>query len=107
MRHTFNLEMTFERGSLILGGLLTSSKSYGEETLRIIFADPDNDKGDPKEEIISFDEDISWDEEIKRFTDAIRNSDKIKNGSIAQAIEIMELIEKIYKADNEWKRKYY
>ena len=106
-RHTFNLEMTFERGSLILGGLLTSSKSYGEETLRIIFADPDNDKGDPREEIISFEEDISWDEEIKRFTDAIRNSDKIKNGSIAQAIEIMELIEKIYKADNEWKRKYY
>ena len=107
LHSSFNLEMTFERGSLILGGLLTSSKSYGEETLRIIFADPDNDKGDPREEIISFEEDISWDEEIKRFTDAIRNSDKIKNGSIAQAIEIMELIEKIYKADNEWKRKYY
>ena len=106
-RHTFNLDITLKKGSLILGGLLTSSKSYGEETLKIIYADPDNDKGNPKEEVIHFDEDISWDMEIKRFTDAVRNSDKIKNGSIDQAIEIMDLIEKIYKADPVWKRKYY
>ena len=106
-RHTFNLDVTLKKGSLILGGLLTSSKSYGEETLKIIYADPDNDKGNPKEEIINFDEDISWDMEIKRFTDAVRNSDKIKNGSIDQAIEIMDLIEKIYKADPAWKKKYY
>ena len=106
-RHTFNLDITLKKGSLILGGLLTSSKSYGDETLKIIYADPDNDKGNPKEEIINFDEDISWDMEIKRFTDAVRNSDKIKNGSIDQAIEIMDLIEKIYKADPAWKKKYY
>ena len=106
-RHTFNLDLTLKKGSLILGGLLTSSKSYGDETLKIIYADPDNDKGNPKEEIINFDEDISWDMEIKRFTDAVRNSDKIKNGSIYQAIEIMDLIEKIYKADPAWKKKYY
>ena len=106
-RHTFNLDVTLKKGSLILGGLLTSSKSYGDETLKIIYADPDNDKGNPKEEIINFDEDISWDMEIKRFTDAVRNSDKIKNGSIYQAIEIMDLIEKIYKADPAWKKKYY
>ena len=106
-RHTFNLDVTLKKGSLILGGLLTSSKSYGDETLKIIYADPDNDKGNPKEEIINFDEDISWDMEIKRFTDAVRNSDKIENGSIDQAIEIMDLIEKIYKADPAWKKKYY
>ena len=106
-RHTFNLEITLEKGSMILGGLLTSSKSYGEETLKLIYADPDNDKGDPKEETIIYDEDISWDEEIRRFTSAIRNSDKIENGSIDQAIEIMNLIEKIYKADPTWKEKYY
>jgi len=106
-RHKFNLEITLEKGSLILGGLLTSSKSYGEETLKIIYADPDNDKGNPKEELINFDEDISWDEEINTFTSAVRNSDKIENGSIDQAIEIMALIEKIYKADPIWKKKYY
>jgi len=106
-RHKFNLEITLEKGSLILGGLLTSSKSYGEETLKIIYADPDNDKGNPKEELINFDEDISWDEEIDTFTSAVRNSDKIENGSIDQAIEIMKLIEQIYKADPIWKNKYY
>ena len=106
-RHTFNLEITLEKGSLILGGLLTGSKSYGEETLKLIYADPDNDKGDPKEETITYDEDISWDEEIRRFTSAVRNSDKIENGSIDQAIEIMDLIEKIYKDDPIWKEKYY
>ena len=106
-RHTFNLDITLKKGSLILGGLLTSSKSYGEETLKIIYADPDYDKGNPKEEIINFDKDISWDMEIKRFTDAVRNSDKIEIGSIDQAIEIMDLIEKIYKADPAWKKKYY
>jgi len=106
-RHKFHLDVTLKKGSLILGGLLTGSKSYGDETLKIIYADPENDKGNPKEEIIHFDEDISWDEEIKRFTDAIRNSDKIENGSIDHAVEIMGLIERIYKADPEWKRKYY
>ena len=40
-RHTFKLEITLEKGSLVLGGLLTSSKSYGNETLKIISSDPD------------------------------------------------------------------
>ena len=106
-RHTFKLEITLERGSLVLGGLLTSSKSYGNETLKIISSDPDNDKGDPNEEVFKFDEDASWDLEVASFTDAIRNSDNIVNGSIKQAIEIMDLIEKIYKSDPEWKEKYY
>ena len=64
-RHKFHLDVTLKKGSLILGGLLTGSKSYGDETLKIIYADPENDKGNPKEEIIHFDEDISWDEEIR------------------------------------------
>jgi len=106
-RHTFRLEITLEKGSLILSGILTNSKSYGNETLKIIFSDPDNDKGDPLEEVLSFDKDVSWDLEVRSFTDAIRNSDNIVNGSIDQAIEIMDLIEKIYKSDPNWKQKYY
>ena len=34
-------------------------------------------------------------------------TDNIVNGSIDQAIEIMDLIEKIYKSDPNWKQKYY
>ena len=106
-RHIFNLEITLERGSILLRGILSSSKSYGKETLKIIFSDPDNDKGDPREEVLSFDEDASWDLEVLSFTEAIRNSANITSGSIDQAIEIMNLIEKIYKSDPKWKEKYY
>ena len=106
-QHTFNLNVTLERGSLILGGLRTSSKSYGEETLTIISSDPAELNTEPQVEERSYDEDISWDEEIKCFANVLLNSDKIENGSIDEALKIMELIEKIYKADPEWRAKYY
>ena len=48
-RHKFNLEIILERGALVFGGLLTGSKSYGEETLTVIQSKPDRDKGSPKE----------------------------------------------------------
>lgn len=103
-QHVFHLNVTLEKGSLVLGGLRTSSKSYGEETLKIITSSASNEV---QTEERSYDEDISWDEEIKYFADVLLNSVKIKNGSIQEAIKIMELIEKIYKADPEWKKKYY
>mgnify|MGYP001160905077 FL=1 len=103
--HTFNLNITLEKGSLVLGGLRTSSKSYGDETLSIITPSSDNKK--PETELRSYDEDISWDEEIKSFAGVLLNSDKLENGSINEAIKIMELIEKIYKADPEWRARYY
>ena len=106
-QHTFNLNVTLEKGSLVLGGLRTSSKSYGEETLTIISSDPEKLNTESQVEERSYDEDISWDEEIKCFADVLLNSDKIENGSIDEALKIMELIEKIYKADPEWRAKYY
>ena len=106
-QHTFNLNVTLEKGSLVLGGLRTSSKSYGEETLTIISSDPEKLNTESQVEERSYDEDISWDEEIKCFANVLLNSDKIENGSIDEALKIMELIEKIYKADPEWRAKYY
>jgi len=105
-QHVFNLNVTLEKGSLVLGGLRTSSKSYGEETLTIISSE-DGNEGTPEVEKRSYDKDISWDEEIKSFAEVLSGSDKIENGSIYEALKIMELIEKIYKADPEWKDKYY
>ena len=106
-QHTFNLNITLEKGSLVLGGLRTSSKSYGEETLRIISSDAEKLNTKPQVEERSYDEDISWDEEIKCFAGVLLNSDNIENGSIDEALKIMELIETIYKADPEWRAKYY
>ena len=106
-RHLFNLEITMEKGSLVLGGLLTGSKSYGEETLTIITADPENDKGAPRESISKYNEDVSWDNEIKYFAKSLVEKSPITRGSINDAIETMKLIEKIYKADPIWQEKYY
>jgi len=106
-RHLFNLEITMERGSLVLGGLLTGSKSYGDETLTIITADPENDKGAPRESISKYNEDVSWDNEIKYFAESLEKKSPIKRGSIDDAMETMRLIEKIYKADPIWQEKYY
>ena len=106
-RHLFNLEITMEKGSLILGGLLTGSKSYGDETLTIIRADPENDKGAPRESISKYNEDVSWDNEIKYFAKSLEKKYPITRGSIDDAIETMKLIERIYKADPIWQQKYY
>jgi len=105
-QHTFNLCITLEKGSLELNGILSGSKSYGDETLKILSS---NSKlqGKPHIEKRSYDEDISWDGEINYFADALVNFGKIDNGSIDEAISIMMLIERIYKADPEWKTKYY
>ncbi len=106
-RHIFNLEITLQKGSLILGGLLTGSKSYGDETLRIITSNPEKDKGNPKESTKKYNEDVSWDNEIKYFFNCLANNLEIERGSIEDAIETMKLVETIYKADPEWKKKYY
>ena len=106
-RHVFNLEITLERGSLILGGLLTGSKSYGDETLTVITSDPFKDNGTPKESTSKYNEDVSWDNEIKYFANSLANNTSIERGSIQDALETMKLIEIIYKADPIWKEKYY
>ena len=106
-RHVFNLEITLQKGSLVLGGLLTGSKSYGDETLKIISSNPAQDQGVPIENTSKYNEDVSWDNEIKYFANCIENDLTIERGSIEDAIETMRLVEEIYKADPLWKRKYY
>ena len=106
-RHIFNLEITLQKGSLVLGGLLTGSKSYGDETLTTITSNPEKDKGMPMESTTKYNEDVSWDNEIKYFDNCIKNNSEIQRGSIDDAIETMKLVEAIYKSDPEWKKKYY
>jgi len=59
-RHRFHLDINFEKGSLILGGILSGSKSYGAETLTVVSANPENDRGDPKEVTTRYNTDPSW-----------------------------------------------
>jgi predicted dehydrogenase len=105
-RHRFHLDINLERGSLILDGILSETKSYGAETLTVVRADPDNDRGDPKEQVTRYNQDLSWDEEIAAFTNCILNDEPVQNGSSEEALHTMRLVFKIYYADKIWRENY-
>ncbi len=104
-RHRFNLEITLERGTLILSGILSGSKSYGAETLTVAWAAND-DMGDPKEQTTRYNQDNSWRDEIAEFADAILNGGPIVNGSSDEALKTIELVYRIYCADPEWRARW-
>jgi predicted dehydrogenase len=104
-RHRFNLEIALEKGTIILAGLLTGSKSYGVETLTVARA-TEHDAGDPKEQTTHYDRDPSWVDEIAEFADAITADKAIVNGSSEEALRTMELVYRIYCADPEWKAQW-
>ncbi|MDC0189713.1 Gfo/Idh/MocA family oxidoreductase [Rhodospirillales bacterium] len=101
-RHRFSLEITLEKGTLILSGILSGTKSYGEETLTIS-RNIGDDRGNPNDEVISYKYDPSWEDEIEEFALAIIGNSKIKNGSSLEALKTMGLVYQIYCADSDWK----
>lgn len=105
-RHRFNLDINLEKGSLILGGLLTGTKSYGAETLTVVKADPENDMGDPLETITRYNRDPSWEEEVSTFVESIKYELPITNGNSMDALHTMELVYQIYHADPLWRDTY-
>jgi predicted dehydrogenase len=105
-RHQFTLDINLERGSILLKGILSGTKSYGAETMTITSADPDNDMGNPKEQTNKYNHDFSWQNEIDNFIESIIFNKPIDSGSSDDALKTMELVYKIYKSDNEWSKKY-
>jgi predicted dehydrogenase len=105
-RHRFHLDINLEKGSIILDGILSGSKSYGAETLTVVIADPDKDNGDPKEQITIYNNDPSWEDELQIFASAILNNEIIKNGTSNDALNTIKLVYKIYYADKKWREKF-
>ena len=105
-RHRFNLDINLEYGSIILGGIISGTKSYGAETLTIVRADSDNDKGDPREQLTRYNHDPSWNEEIKVFIHAILNDSPLQSSTSEDALKTMKLVYKIYYSDTNWREKY-
>ena len=105
-RHRFNLDINLEGGSVILGGILSGTKSYGAETLTVINVNHDYDNGDPKEQTIHYNHDPSWEKEINKFTDYILNNEPVKSGCSMDALNTMKLVYKIYYADPVWREAY-
>lgn len=103
--HTFHIELTYERGSIILSGILSGSMTYSPETVTFKHRDI-KDHESPVNVRLTFIEDNSWWKEICAFTDAILNNKPIESGSSLDAYNTMELVYKIYCADFDWKNKY-
>ena len=94
--HKFNIEITCQKGMVILSGILSSTKSYGKEQLIVL----KKFKNRIKKKYFTFKKDNSWRDEIKEFAELIKKGSKVKIGSSFQALNAMEVIEKIYKSDN-------
>jgi hypothetical protein len=94
---------------MILSGLLTGSRSYGRETLLIAKRQFENELelvGNPMEEEIYFDDDRSWYLEMEDFYKSILENKDIEQGSIYNAIEAMDVVERIYSLDSTWNKKF-
>ncbi|WP_415397878.1 Gfo/Idh/MocA family protein [Sulfurimonas sp. CS5] len=99
-RHKFLLEMSFENGYINLDGILSGTRSYGDETLTIAKRQFENDTfamGKPREEKIYFDTDESWKLELDEFVECILEKKDVYNGNSYDALKVMQLIEAIYK----------
>lgn len=104
-QHRFSLEITLREGYLELQGILSGSKSYGEEKL-IMGKRDESEVGAAQEEIITYLEDNSWKDEIFEFADAIINNQPIQSGTSLDAYLTMKLVYNIYYADQEWRKEF-
>lgn len=104
-RHRFSLEVSLRKGSLTLSGILSGSKSYGDETLTVTTRG-DNDMGKPREETTLYNKDASWQLEVEEFANAVLRNGPIENGSADDALKTMELVYKIYGADTDWAKRW-
>jgi predicted dehydrogenase len=104
-RHRFSLDVTLEKGALILSGILSGSKSYGAETLTVVWAAAD-DQGDPMEQVTRYNRDPSWEEEIREFAQCVLELKPVVNGSVDEALKTMELVYRIYAADKAWSARW-
>ena len=104
-RHKFTLEITLENACLVLSGILSSTKSYGQEMLTIVYRD-DNSGGDPREITTSYIHDNSWENEINDFAACIIEDKPITVGTSYDAKKTMELVYKIYTSDPDWSARY-
>ena len=101
-RHTFRIDITLEKGYILIEGLLSKTGSYGQEKITYASRQFENTSkaiGNPSEKVIYFDKDDSWDMEIVQFIDFIRNNKKITINNINDAYESMKIVDEAYKSN--------
>ncbi len=99
-KHHFSLEICLEDGYINLEGILSSTRSYGEEKLVFAkkqFEDSASAFGKPQEQMIYFDRDDSWRLEVEDFVNSILNEIHSEySGNSQDALHVMNTINKIY-----------
>lgn len=98
-KHKFLLELYLENGYININGLVTGSRSYGDESItfaRKEFEDEWTAVGRPREQTIYFDRDDSWEFEIQDFYDCITGNIENVMCNIYDAENVMSTVEKIY-----------
>ena len=104
-QHRFTLDIALTDGYLELQGILSGSKSYGEERL-VVGRRSESDTGTEREEIITYLDDRSWQNEIEEFADVVTNGGAVRHGTSAEALMTMKVVYRIYHADGEWQKKF-
>ena len=105
-QHKFRLEIALTKGYINLSGILSGSKSYGEEKIVFGMRDEESNNGQMNSTIIQFLDDNSWKEEIDEFSDSILNDKKIKSGTSQDALLTMKLLYEIYYNDKDWRKEF-
>ena len=105
-QHKFRLEITLRDALLELSGILSGTKSYGDERLTIIPKKEGSSVGSFLETANSYLEDNSWQCEIDEFADIIINGKSVANGTSGDALKVMELVYRIYCADEKWQEAF-
>ena len=95
-QHKFRMEISMQKGSIELNGILSGSKSYGRESIIISNVVKTKYKTKIKKKIIYFRNDSSWKEEVDEFAHIILKNLKVNNGTSSEALEVMSMIDKIY-----------
>lgn len=104
-KHRFNLEVYTSGGYLTINGILSSTRSYGDETITIARRqlEPEAVLGKPREETLYFDTDPSWELEVGEFVEAVLDGGPILHGTSRDAWAAMDLVYRIYGADGSWR----
>ncbi|MBI3693964.1 MAG: Gfo/Idh/MocA family oxidoreductase [Acidobacteria bacterium] len=101
-QHRFMAEIYLERGYLAITGILSSTRTYGRETLRVARCQYDAEgypQPNPEETITYYDEDRSWEQEIDDFARSILEDRPVTVGGSSDAYQVMSLVQQIYTAD--------
>ncbi|HQM99824.1 MAG TPA: Gfo/Idh/MocA family oxidoreductase [Candidatus Hydrogenedentes bacterium] len=100
-KHRFSLEIYLSDGYICVNGILSSTRSYGEESVSVARKQlgEGTAQGKPREEILYFDADPSWELEVAGFLDNVLNDTPVESGNSEQALKAMRLVYEIYGND--------